>query len=358
MKKALLCTLASALLTGSAWAQSYELTVRVPDTEKTLLIYHNGSRQVDTLAVTQPGLYTTAGEAGGDIFIDVFTPDREKSVKAVLDGKVEVDLTAGTATGTPENEALTRCEKELAPLRQEMTVLLGRYNEACTNGTLTDSLQEAIVAQYYLYSDQFAEKAFACCEQNTSHLFPAIYLREIMHDVDREKILALADRHPAFLDQPILDRLRQAMEGWRKQAVGTPFTDLEMADSTGTMHKLSEYLGHGNYVLVDFWASWCAPCRAEMPEVKKLYDKYHAKGFDIVGLSFDKKKGDWTAAIARLGLPWHHLSDLKGWESIAARTYGIDSIPATLLIGPDGRIAAAGLRGEELAKKLAEIYGE
>ena len=96
-----------------------------------------------------------------------------------------------------------------------------------------------------------------------------------------------------------------------------------------------------------------------MPAVKALYDKYHAtKGFDVVGLSFDQKKEAWVACIQRMDLPWHHLSDLKGWKCVAAQVYGVNSIPFTLLIGPDGRIVAAGLDAEGLAKKLAEIYGE
>ena len=95
-----------------------------------------------------------------------------------------------------------------------------------------------------------------------------------------------------------------------------------------------------------------------MPHVKALYEKYHPKGFDIVGISFDNNHKAWTAAIKKMELPWHHISDLKGWESLGSSTYGINSIPATLLIAPDGKIAAAGLRGEALDKKLAEIYGE
>ena len=134
--------------------------------------------------------------------------------------------------------------------------------------------------------------------------------------------------------------------------------NLEMADTIGVSHSLSEYVGNGHYVLVDFWASWCGPCLSEMPNVKAAYDRFHAKGFDIVGLSFDANADAWKAAINRFEMPWTNLSDLKGWESTASKKYIIRSIPDNIIVGPDGRIIANSLRGEALQQKLAELLGE
>lgn len=134
--------------------------------------------------------------------------------------------------------------------------------------------------------------------------------------------------------------------------------NLEIADTAGVNHKLSEFVAGGHYVLIDFWASWCGPCMGEMPNVKAAYDRFHAKGFDIVGLSFDANADAWKAAINRFEMPWANLSDLKGWESASSRKYKIRSIPDNILVGPDGRIVANGLRGEALQQKLAELLGE
>lgn len=141
-----------------------------------------------------------------------------------------------------------------------------------------------------------------------------------------------------------------------KAFVGQRFTDLEMLDTDGNSHKLSEYVGNGHWLFVDMWASWCGPCRAEMPHVVAAYEKYHKKGLEMVSISLDNQKENWVKAITALNMPWTHLSDLKGWQSIVCDVYKVWAIPDNLLINPQGEIVARNLRGEALHEKLKEIF--
>jgi peroxiredoxin len=111
----------------------------------------------------------------------------------------------------------------------------------------------------------------------------------------------------------------------------------------------------GKIVLIDFWASWCGPCRKEMPNVKRAYEKYHSKGFEIYAVSLDDDRDAWLQAITKEGLQWPQVSDLKKWQSEACALYAVQSIPFTVLIDKEGKIIATNLRGAELEKKLAEI---
>ena len=111
----------------------------------------------------------------------------------------------------------------------------------------------------------------------------------------------------------------------------------------------------GKVVLIDFWASWCAPCRKELPNVKRAYEKYKSKGFEILGVSLDKDRSAWLEAVSKEGLTWPQVSDLKFWQSEACQIYAVQSIPYTVLIDKEGKIIATDLRGADLDKKLAEV---
>lgn len=131
--------------------------------------------------------------------------------------------------------------------------------------------------------------------------------------------------------------------------------DGTISEATGC---LDDFVGKGQYVLVDFWASWCGPCRAEMPNVLEAYNKFHDKGFEVIGVSFDQKKEAWVKGISQLKLPWLQISDLKGWNCAAAPIYKIDGIPDNILIDPQGKITDRALRAKALQNRLQEIFGE
>ena len=140
-------------------------------------------------------------------------------------------------------------------------------------------------------------------------------------------------------------------------AVGSEAPDIVMAGIDGTDRRLSDL--RGKVVLIDFWASWCRPCRAENPNVVRLYHAYKDKGFDIFSVSLDNSRDKWLQAIQADGLVWpNHVSDLKGWSSAGGRLYGIMSIPATVLLDREGRVVARNLRGAQLEQKVKELLGE
>lgn len=145
----------------------------------------------------------------------------------------------------------------------------------------------------------------------------------------------------------------ERLDRMRGTNVGYPALDFTQNDVNDKPVKLSSY--KGKYVLVDFWASWCGPCRAENPNVVEAYNTYKNKGFDILGVSLDNTKDKWLKAIEKDNLTWTHVSDLKGWSNEVAVKYGIQSIPANLLLDKEGKIIAKNLRGEELKARLEEL---
>jgi peroxiredoxin len=142
----------------------------------------------------------------------------------------------------------------------------------------------------------------------------------------------------------------------KKLKVGNEAPEIALKDPNGKTIKLSSL--RGQYVLIDFWAAWCGPCRHENPNNVKLYNKYHEKGFEIYAVSLDKSRESWLKAIKDDGLSWIQVSDLKYWKSEAAKTYNVTGIPFTVLLDKEGKIIAKGLRGNSLKKKLEEIFGE
>ena len=148
--------------------------------------------------------------------------------------------------------------------------------------------------------------------------------------------------------------LQQELEQARSFTIGGTPPDFSMETPEGELLSLSDL--RGQVLLVDFWASWCGPCRKENPNVVRLYQQYKDKGFEILGVSLDSKRDRWLQAIEQDGLTWPHVSDLQGWKNAAAQLYGVSSIPHTVLLDAEGRIIARNLRGRALEQKLAEIF--
>ena len=316
---------------------------------------------IDT-AVVADGRFSFTGRADKDALLAVQAQNRKWMTQFFNDGTpISININDSTLKGSPLNERLAMLEVEMdRPQKRLNAMIAGLTDEEIK--ARQDELLEEVVNQMN-EQQAFANKIFL---EERNSLIPVAFCGYYFVDNGVEAYDELVQEGVVFADHPYLKKTRDDVEavltslGSPKTAtfIGKPYMDLEMADPEGKMHKISELVGEGKYVLVDFWASWCAPCRAEMPHVLEAYNQFHAKGFEVVGVSFDENKDAWIKAIDQLQMPWLQISDLKGFECAAAPIYNIGGIPDNILIDPQGIIIDRGLRGKALLGRLQTLLGE
>lgn len=274
------------------------------------------------------------------------------SVDFVLENaKYKVELSETPAiTGTPEADAFaalqTQIKEILAPTEELIAAMRSEDNAAAAQAEKKYEEMDA--------SMMGAIKKYLADHPN--YQTAAKLLSDFRHSLDEgERREIIANAGEAFKAAPGVDKIIDHLNILEKVAIGKKFTDFEMADPDGTMRKLSDYVGQGKVVLIDFWASWCPPCRADMPHLVALYDQYKKKDFEIVGISLDRTADAWVKGIKDLHMTWPQLSDVKFWQCEGATLYGVNSIPHTVLVDKDGTIIGKNLRGEALDARLAEI---
>ena len=308
-------------------------------------------------AVVANGAFTFNGrqDAAVNRYI-TYTPAEGKRIMAdffLENGNIAVALgEESKVSGTTNNDIYQAYKNESGALNKEMRALY----EKSKAEDLTDEQKAELEKQMEELDAKLNDLTYNTIDANITnpvgiHLWPGN-----SYSMELAQLQALAAKVPAeYQSNERIAKLLQRIEVLAKTAVGQKFTDFTLPDPEGNPMKLADIIAKNKYTLIDFWASWCGPCRREMPNVIAAYKEYNKKGFGIVGVSLDNDADKWKAAIKEMGMTWDHMSDIKGWQCEGAALYGVNSIPATVLVAQDGTIIERNLRGEAIKEKLAEL---
>lgn len=357
--------LLATLFVSCSESKKYHLTGNAPFELEGETVYLqlpdvNQEYVVTDSAVITNGLFSFSGEV--DVPVIAFLKHRQyykggRPLPLVLSkGKINITIDKfPVIEGSALNDSLNHfCNEEMKRLEAQFG-LRNIRDDLRTSGKLDSATDQQITYQFDSIASEFNAFAERFIKQNNKNILGAYALSRQLAGMDPETLFGLMeDAGPDFSNSALGKKCINHAEAIKRSMPGSRFTDLTMDSPEGESISLSDYVGKGKYVLVDFWASWCSPCRKEMPDVVAAYAKYSDKNFEIVGVSFDNGPEPWKKGISSLQITWPQMSDLKGWKCAASEIYGIRSIPSTLLIDPNGIIIERNIKGEELDAVLAK----
>ncbi len=359
MKKSTLFTLLVALiLLGACNSKSYRIKGTVSDpniadsTKVYLSKYNKKFIHLDSTYVID-GKFEIKGEVDStqNAYLGFMKGKRLQNLANFIleSGNITVDVDTNfryKITGTEQNNILADFSAKEMELGKKASEVMKKYRVATTEkDSLSDVLvkiQEDFYAIAYDYSTKYV---------NTLAGTNILLNTNMGYSFDK-KYAVLSKMTEETKSNPRVKAFVKQIEQEKKTAKGQPYTDVTLKDRAGKEVKLSDYVGKTDYLLVDFWASWCGPCIRSLPELKKFYNAHKGSKFDVVGISLDNKQEDWEKSIKKNEIVWHHMSDLKGWQSTAAEAYAIRAIPATILIDKNGTIVGKNIPLRKVEKLL------